>query len=79
MPYTDEDFWILKTLIAYDDGIESYFTTEVPKCFQQRQHRWAKCRAAQGGTSKVTSLSKLQVYRYEAKIRSFRGIHSHTS
>jgi hypothetical protein len=32
-----------------DDGTESYSTTGVPKCFQQWQHRWDKCTAAEGG------------------------------
>jgi hypothetical protein len=31
-----------------DDGAESYSTIGFPKCFQQWQHRWAKCIAAQG-------------------------------
>jgi hypothetical protein len=32
-----------------DDGAESYSTIGVPKnVFQQRQHRWPKCIAAQG-------------------------------
>jgi histone-lysine N-methyltransferase SETMAR len=31
-----------------DDSIDSYSTTGVPKCFQQWQHLWAKCIAAQG-------------------------------
>jgi hypothetical protein len=32
---------------------------EFQKCFQPWQHRWGKCIAAQGESSKVTPLSKL--------------------
>jgi len=31
-----------------DDGTESYSITGVPKCFQQWQHRWVNCTAAEG-------------------------------
>jgi len=57
-------FQYIEHIQKCDDGTENYFTTVVPKCFQQWQHHLAWCIAAQGGISKVTPLSKLWVYRY---------------
>jgi hypothetical protein len=37
---------------------------EFLNCFQQWQHRWTKCIAAEREYWKVTPLSKMLVYRY---------------
>jgi hypothetical protein len=46
---------------------------EFPKCFQQWQHRWAKCTAAQGSILKMTPLVSCIL-----AIKSFQELHCHT-
>jgi len=49
------------------------------KCFQQWQHHWAKCIAAQGENFEDDPLSVNCKYTGMLAIKSFRELHSHTS
>jgi len=60
------------------DGTESYSARGVPRMFPAVEHRWAKCIAAQGSTSKVTLSGRCNCTGM-LKIKLFRKLHTHIS